>query len=104
MTRQKLIEQARAQSSEILRRMDESVRTGIPPEPLTDLVQLPEPPKLVNGKPKGAHPKERLRGTALRTKEPGDYADGKLKPAAVEKLTRFPKYVVSILRALEQPQ
>ena len=34
----------------------------------------------------------------------GDYADGKLKPGAVEKVTRFPKYVVSILRALEQPQ
>lgn len=34
----------------------------------------------------------------------GDYADGKIKPPAIEKLTRFGKYVISILRALEQPQ
>ncbi len=34
----------------------------------------------------------------------GDYADGKIKSAAVDKLTKFPKYVISILRSLEQPQ
>ena len=34
----------------------------------------------------------------------GDYAEGKVKLAAVEKLTKFPKYVISILRSLEQPQ
>jgi len=34
----------------------------------------------------------------------GDYAEGKIKFAAVEKLTKFPKYVISILRSLEQPQ
>jgi len=33
----------------------------------------------------------------------GDYADGKVKNAAIEKLTKYPNYVISILRALEQP-
>ena len=32
------------------------------------------------------------------------YANGKAKPGTIEKLTKFPKYVTSILRALEQPQ
>jgi len=31
------------------------------------------------------------------------YADGKTKPGTIEKLTKFPKYVTSILRALEAP-
>jgi hypothetical protein len=31
------------------------------------------------------------------------YADGKAKPGTIEKLTKFPRYVTSILRALEQP-
>lgn len=32
------------------------------------------------------------------------YADGRAKPGSIEKLTKFPKYVTSILRALEAPQ